>query len=71
MKNYFRNGCIAAVCSLSTGAAFAEGGTAAADAAAKALDATQPDVTATSPKVMLVVATCVGVGILISLMRKA
>ncbi|AKA17435.1 hypothetical protein HNP12_002415 [Aeromonas hydrophila] len=71
MKNYFRNGCIAAVCSLSTGAAFAEGGTAAADAAAKALDATQSDVTATSPKVMLVVATCVGVGILISLMRKA
>ncbi|ASX12040.1 MULTISPECIES: major coat protein [Aeromonas] len=70
MKNYFRNGCIAAVCSLSTGAAFAEG-TAAADAAAKALDATQSDVTATSPKVMLVVATCVGVGILISLMRKA
>ncbi|WP_323975933.1 Flexible pilin [Aeromonas hydrophila] len=49
---------------------FAEG-TAAADAAAKALDATQSDVTATSPKVMLVVATCVGVGILISLMRKA
>lgn len=70
MKNYFRNGCIAAVCSLSTGAAFVEG-TAAADAAAKALDATQSDVTATSPKVMLVVATCVGVGILISLMRKA
>lgn len=66
MKNYFRNGCIAAVCSLSTGAAFAEG-----TAAAKALDATQSDVTATSPKVMLVVATCVGVGILISLMRKA
>ncbi|CAJ1900473.1 MULTISPECIES: major coat protein [Aeromonas] len=69
MKNYFRNGCIAVVGAIS-GSAFAEG-TGAAEAAGKALDATQSDVTATSPKVMLVVATCVGVGILISLMRKA
>ncbi|MDR6995752.1 hypothetical protein J2Y65_002434 [Aeromonas salmonicida] len=71
MKNYFRNGCIAVVASLSAaGAAHAEGEGIAA-AAGKALDAAQSDVTMTAPKVMMVVATVVGVGILISLMRKA
>jgi hypothetical protein len=65
----FRNGCIAAVASLSAvGAAHAAG---SAEAASTALDAALADVNATSPKVMLVVATVVGVGILIGLMRKA
>lgn len=65
----FRNGCIAAVTALSANAALAEGGP--ADAASKALDAAQSDIAATSPKVMAVVAAVVGVGILISLIRKA
>ncbi|MBL0482159.1 Flexible pilin [Aeromonas veronii] len=75
MKNVsglFRNGCIAAVASVSAmGVAHAagEGGTAAA--AGAALDTALSDVNATSPKVMLVVAAVVGVGILVSLIRKA
>lgn len=70
MRNYFRNGCIALVGSVAAvGANAADGGIAAA--AGAALDAAQSDVTATAPKVMMVVATVVGVGILIALMRKA
>ncbi|PTT49236.1 Flexible pilin [Aeromonas sp. HMWF014] len=74
MKNVsglFRNGCIAVVASLSAmGAAHAAGeGTSAA--AGAALDSALSDVQATSPKVMMVVAAVVGVGILISLIRKA
>lgn len=69
----FRNACITAVTVLSANAAFAADGTgtAAAAAAAAALDAAQSDIAATSPKVMAVVAAVVGVGILISLIRKA
>ncbi|NJI08499.1 Flexible pilin [Aeromonas veronii] len=74
MKNVsglFRNGCIAAVASVSAmGVAHAEGGGTAA-AAGAALDTALSDVNATSPKVMLVVAAVVGVGILVSLIRKA
>ncbi|WP_439839766.1 Flexible pilin [Aeromonas caviae] len=66
MQNYFRNGCIALSCSMAAMAANAEGGSAAA-----ALDTAKSDVDATAPKVMLVVATVVGVVILIGLMRKA
>ncbi|QCG48201.1 Flexible pilin [Aeromonas schubertii] len=72
MKNLsvvFRNACIGAAVGLSTTAAFAEG--TAADAANAALAAAQSDVMSTSPKVMAVVAAVVGVGILISLIRKA
>ncbi|MBW3810545.1 flexible pilin [Aeromonas hydrophila] len=70
MKNYFRNGCIALVGSVAAvGAAHADGGI--AEAAGKALDSAQSDVTITAPKVMMVVATVVGVGILINMMRKA
>lgn len=70
MRNYFRNGCIALVGSVAAvGANAAEGGSAAA--AASALDTALADVNATSPKVLLVVAAVVGVGILISLIRKA
>ncbi|MNF47458.1 Flexible pilin precursor [compost metagenome] len=70
MRNYFRNGSIALVGSLvAAGANAADGGIAAA--AGAALDAAQSDVTITAPKVMMVVATVVGVGILIGLMRKA
>ncbi|KAB0683411.1 Flexible pilin [Aeromonas caviae] len=71
MQNYFRNGCIALSCSMAAMAANAEGGSAAAAAAAAALDTAKSDVDATAPKVMLVVATVVGVVILIGLMRKA
>ncbi len=74
MRNYFRNGCIALVGSVAAvGANAADGGIAAAAGAAldAALDAAQSDVTTTAPKVMMVVATVVGVGILIALMRKA
>lgn len=70
MQNYIRNGSIALVGSLVAMGANAEGGGAAA-AAGAALDAAQSDVTITAPKVMMVVATVVGVGILIGLMRKA
>ncbi|MGE6231509.1 Flexible pilin [Aeromonas media] len=70
MRNYFRNGSIALVGSLVAAGAHAEGGGIAA-AAGAALDAAQSDVTITAPKVMMVVATVVGVGILIGLMRKA
>ncbi|HHQ4775513.1 TPA: Flexible pilin [Aeromonas veronii] len=70
LSGLFRNGCIAAVASLSAmGVAHAEGGS--AEAAGKALDTALSDVNATSPKVMLVVAAVVGVGILIGLIRKA
>ncbi|MCU9923906.1 Flexible pilin [Aeromonas caviae] len=70
MRNYFRNGCIALVGSVAAvGANAADGGIAAA--AGAALDSAQSDVTITAPKVMMVVATVVGVGILIGLMRKA
>ena len=70
MRNYFRNGCIALVGSVAAvGANAADGGIAAA--AGAALDAAQSDVTTTAPKVMMVVATVGGVGILIALMRKA
>ncbi|HHQ4680992.1 MULTISPECIES: Flexible pilin [Aeromonas] len=69
VSTMFRNGCIAAVTALTTSAAFAEGGP--ADAAGKALEGAQSDIAATSPKVMAVVAAVVGVGILISLIRKA
>jgi hypothetical protein len=71
MNNYFRNGCIAMVASLSAAGAAQAAGDGSAAAAGAALDATLSDVTATSPKVMMVVATVVGVGILIGLMRKA
>lgn len=67
----FRNACITAVTVLSANAAFAADGTGTAAAAAAALDAAQSDIAATSPKVMAVVAAVVGVGILISLIRKA
>lgn len=70
MRNYFRNGSIALVGSLVAAGAHAEGGGSAA-AAATALDTALADVNATSPKVLLVVAAVVGVGILISLIRKA
>ncbi|MFM1701816.1 Flexible pilin [Aeromonas salmonicida] len=70
MKNYFRNGCIALVGSVAAVSANAAGEGIAA-AAGAALDSAQSDVTLTAPKVMMVVATVVGVGILISLMRKA
>ena len=65
LSGLFRNGCIAAVASVSAmGVAHAaEGGS--------ALDTALADVNATSPKVMLVVAAVVGVGILIGLIRKA
>lgn len=66
----FRNACITAVTALSANAAFAADGTGTA-AAGAALDAAQSDIAATSPKVMAVVAAVVGVGILISLIRKA
>ncbi|WP_275116289.1 Flexible pilin [Aeromonas veronii] len=71
LSDLFRNGCIAAVASVSAmGVAnAAEGGSAAA--AGSALDTALADVNATSPKVMLVVAAVVGVGILIGLIRKA
>lgn len=69
MQNYIRNGCIALSCSLTAMAANADGGSAAA--AAAALDSAKTDVDMTAPKVMLVVATVVGVVILIGLMRKA
>lgn len=70
INGLFRNGCIAVVASLSAaGAAHAVEGSAAA--AGAALDTVLADVNSTSPKVMMVVATVVGVGILISLMRKA
>ncbi|ELV7509734.1 Flexible pilin [Aeromonas veronii] len=68
VSTMFRNGCIAAVTALSASAAFADG---PADAAGKALEGAQSDIAATSPKVMAVVAAVVGVGILISLIRKA
>ncbi|MDM5057793.1 major coat protein [Aeromonas rivipollensis] len=71
MKNYLRNGCIAVVASLSAAGAAQAAGEGTAAAAGAALDSTLSDVTATSPKVMMVVATVVGVGILIGLMRKA
>ena len=72
VSGLFRNGCIALVGSISAVAAnAADGGTGAAAAAQAALDAAQSDVNATSPKVMMVVAAVVGVGILISLIRKA
>ncbi|EGX6953952.1 Flexible pilin [Aeromonas hydrophila] len=71
MQNYIRNGCIALSCSLTAMAANADGGSAAAAAAAAALDSAKTDVDMTAPKVMLVVATVVGVVILIGLMRKA
>ncbi|HEH9431136.1 MAG: Flexible pilin [Aeromonas sobria] len=67
----FRNACITAVTALSANAAFAADGTGTAAAAGAALDAAQSDIAATSPKVMAVVAAVVGVGILISLIRKA
>ncbi len=74
INGLFRNGCIAVVASLSAagaaGAAHAAGEGSAA-AAGAALDTALADVNSTSPKVMMVVATVVGVGILISLMRKA
>jgi len=71
LSGLFRNGCIAAVASVSAvGVAHADGG-GTAEAAGKALDAALSDVNATSPKVMLVVAAVVGVGILIGLIRKA
>lgn len=71
LSGLFRNGCIAAVASVSAmGVAHAEGGGSAA-AAGAALDTALADVNATSPKVMLVVAAVVGVGILIALIRKA
>ena len=71
LSGLFRNGCIAAVASVSAmGVAHAaEGGSAVA--AGSALDTALADVNATSPKVMLVVAAVVGVGILIGLIRKA
>lgn len=67
----FRNGCIAAVASLSTVGAAHAAGEGSAAAAGAALDTALADVNSTSPKVMMVVATVVGVGILIALMRKA
>jgi hypothetical protein len=71
LSGLFRNGCIAAVASLSAaGAAHAAAGETSA-AAGAALDSALSDVNATSPKVMMVVAAVVGVGILISLIRKA
>ncbi len=70
MSNYFRNGCIALVGSVAAVGANAAGGS-IADAAGAAMDAAQSDVADTAPKVMMVVATVVGVGILISLIRKA
>ncbi|MFB2832346.1 Flexible pilin [Aeromonas jandaei] len=69
LSGLFRNSCIAAVGAISC-SAFADGG-GAAEAAGKALDAAQSDISATAPKVMMVVAAVVGVGILISLIRKA
>lgn len=71
MQNYIRNGSIALVGSLAAMGANAEGTGGIAAAAGAALDAAQSDVTMTAPKVMMVVATVVGVGILIALMRKA
>ncbi|MGY3892776.1 Flexible pilin [Aeromonas enterica] len=73
MNNYFRNGCIALVGSVAAMSANAagEGIAAAAGAAGAALDSAQSDVTITAPKVMMVVATVVGVGILINMTRKA
>ncbi|MFK0665725.1 Flexible pilin [Aeromonas salmonicida] len=71
INGLFRNGCIAAVASLSAAGAAHAAGEGTAAAAGAALDATLSDVNMTSPKVMMVVATCVGVGILIGLMRKA
>ncbi len=68
MTNFYRNGCIALVGSV---AAASSNAADIADAAGAALDAAQSDVTATAPKVMMVVATVVGVGLLIALMRKA
>jgi hypothetical protein len=71
LSGLFRNGCIAAVASLSAvGAAHAAGEDASA-AAGAALDSALASVQSTSPKVMMVVASVVGVGILISLIRKA
>ncbi|MDX7900062.1 Flexible pilin [Aeromonas media] len=70
MRNYLRNGSIVLVGSLVAAGANAETGGIAA-AAGAALDSAQSDVTITAPKVMMVVATVVGVGILIGLMRKA
>ena len=67
----FRNGCIAAVASLSAAGAAHAAGEGSAAAAGAALDTALADVNSTSPKVMMVVATVVGVGILIGLMRKA
>ncbi|WP_323918870.1 major coat protein [Aeromonas caviae] len=70
MKNYYRNSCIALVGSMAAVGANAAD-TSMAAAAAAALDNAQSDVTITAPKVMMVVATVVGAGILIGLMRKA
>lgn len=67
----FRNGCIALVGAMSASSAFAEGEGGLAAAAGKALDAAQSDVTTTSPKVLMVVASVVAAGIIISLIRKA
>ncbi|MGE6101294.1 Flexible pilin [Aeromonas salmonicida] len=71
INGLFRNGCIAVVASLSAAGAAHAAGEGSAAAAGAALDTALADVNSTSPKVMMVVATVVGVGILISLMRKA